>query len=116
MQVKQNVKKFEVYYVDLGKGTGSVQGGLRPCVIISNDIGNYHSSIIMVAPITSKIKHNLPTHVKVGVKDGLKTSSTILLEQITTVSKDQLQQYQCNLIHRADEIDKKIVISFGINQ
>ena len=114
--MKKDVKKFEVYYVDLGKGIGSVQAGLRPCVVVSNDTGNYYATIVMVAPITSKQKHKLPTHVEVGVKDGLKTSSTILLEQIMTISKDQLQQYQCNLIHRADEIDKKIDISFGINK
>ena len=85
----------EIYYTDFGDGMGSEQKGYRPAVIISNDIGNRHSTTVIVAAITSlrPNKPKLPTHVYVGAETGLDNPSIILLEQIRTISRDRLDDY-----------------------
>ena len=89
----KKVKRGEVYYADLRPIVGSEQGGVRPVLIIQNDVGNRYSPTTIVAAITSvpKKKH-LPTHIKLGAK-GLKENSTVLLEQLRTVDKSRLQEY-----------------------
>lgn len=80
-----------IYLVDLGlNNMDSEQEGIRPCLIISNDMGNKHSSIITIAPLTSKRKHRLPVHVDLTVQDGMKHNSIICLEQTRVVSKRRL--------------------------
>lgn len=87
----KNIKCGDVYFANLC-GQGSLQTGLRPVVIVSNDIGNYYSGIVTVMPLTSKNKKNLPTHMKITPNDtnGLRNESTILGEQITTINQNQL--------------------------
>ena len=80
-------KRGEIYLVDLGEGMDCEQRNLRPCVILSNDLGNKMSSILTIAPITTKGKHLPKIHVPVGNESGLKMSSYILTEHIRTISK-----------------------------
>ena len=83
------VKRGDLYYVDLGDGIGSEQCGLRPAVIVQNDKGNRFSTTVIVAPLTSKAKKLMPTHVTLENNEDLPKTSTVLLEQIRIVeSKD----------------------------
>ena len=87
----KNIKCGDVYFANLS-GQGSLQTGLRPVVVVSNDIGNYYSGIVTVMPLTSKHKKDLPTHMKIKPNDinGLRSESIILGEQITTINQNQL--------------------------
>ena len=83
------MKRGEVYYADLSPVIGSEQGGLRPVLIIQNDIGNRHSPTTIVAAITSKKeKSEMPTHVMIKV-DGLNKKSLVLLEQLRTIDRSR---------------------------
>ncbi|MGV2887915.1 type II toxin-antitoxin system PemK/MazF family toxin [Paenibacillus sp. O199] len=84
---------MEVWNVDLGKGEDHVQGGVRPCLVVSNDIGNRYSPVVIIAPLTSsKIKKPMPTHVYVDAEScGMYSDSTILFEQILTIPKKKLE-------------------------
>lgn len=75
---------------DLGNKGGSIQGGIRPVVIISNPLNNKFAPTVNVLPITSKTKNNIPVHVNIGVESGLPTESTILTEQMMVINKSQL--------------------------
>jgi mRNA interferase MazF len=90
-------KKGDVVYVDLGEGKSSEQGGIRPCIIVQNDIGNKYSPTTIVAPISSQIKYNRngnlqPTHFVIEnyQEAGLKSRSMILFEQLRVVSKERI--------------------------
>ena len=84
------IKRGEIYYADLSPAVGSEQDGLRPVIVLQNDMGNKHSPTTIVAAITSReSKAHLPTHVKISA-DGLKASSIVLLEQIRTIDKSRL--------------------------
>lgn len=90
-KITQEIKRLDMWNVHLGSNRGSVQSGERPCVVISNNIGNKYSPVVIVAPVTSRVKKEMPTHVKVcGSDAGLYSDSIVLLEQIMTISKDQL--------------------------
>lgn len=108
------MKRGDIYYADLGQIYGSEQGGLRPVVIIQNNIGNKFSGTVIVAPITSRIKVSLPTHVFVNTTKI--RNSIVLLEQIRTIDKGRLQNYIC---HAYDEImekvDEALKVSLGLN-
>ena len=112
----KEIKRGEIYAVDFGTGFGSEQGGTRPSLILQNDIGNRHSPTTIVAAITGrKTKAVLPTHVKIMAK-GLKTESTVLLEQIKTIDKERLGEY----IGRLDSktlaaVDRAIVAFAAMN-
>lgn len=89
-----NIKRGEIYYADLRPAVGSEQGGIRPVLIVQNDVGNLYSPTVICVSITSKMsKANLPTHVDVhsSEENGLKVDSTILLEQIRTIDKIRLK-------------------------
>lgn len=84
-------QRGSIYMVDLGfSNMDSEQNGIRPCLIISNDIGNEKSSIITVVPLTTKNKRPMPTHVRITTNDGLRQNSLVCLEQVRTVSKRRL--------------------------
>lgn len=108
------IKRGDIFYADLNPYIGSEQGGVRPILIIQNDIGNKYSSTIIVAIITSQAKTKLPTHVKIKGY-GLNKDSIICLEQIRTIDKCRLREYRGRL---DDELMKKVEdaidISFGI--
>lgn len=86
------VKRGEIYYADLSPVIGSEQGGIRPVVIIQNDKGNKYSPTTIVAPITSRKKTRIPTHVLID-NPCLKYTSLILLEQIRIIDKTRLREY-----------------------
>jgi mRNA interferase MazF len=86
------VKKGEIYYADLSLNIGSEQGGVRPVIIIQNDIGNFYSPTTIVAPITSRFKKNMmPTHIRIK-SDCLPKKSIVMLEQIRTIDKSRLTE------------------------
>jgi len=88
------VKRGELYYADLSPVVGSEQGGVRPVLVVQNDVGNKHSPTVIAAAVTSKIdKARLPTHIELGAAQfGLTKDSVILLEQIRTIDKRRLKE------------------------
>ena len=93
------VKRGDIFYADLSPVIGSEQGGIRPVIIIQNDIGNKYSPTVIVAAITSQInKAKLPTHVEISSEEyGLNRDSVVLLEQIRTLDKRRLKDKVCHL-------------------
>ena len=111
----REIKRNEIYYADLSPVKGSEQGGVRPVLILQNDMGNKHSPTTIVAAITSRqTKAKLPTHVDIQMA-GLTKDSVILLEQIRTIDKTRLTEY-VGLVDKQTmgKVDRAIVISFGI--
>lgn len=88
------VKRGDIFYADLSPTVGSEQGGIRPVIIIQNDLGNKYSPTVIIAAITSKIiKAKLPTHVEISAEAyGLNKDSVVLLEQIRTIDKKRLRE------------------------
>ena len=114
MEVK-NIKRGDIYYADLEPVIGSEQGGVRPVVIVQNDVGNKYSPTVIIAPITSQqAKASLPTHVSI-TSGKLPKDSMALLEQIRTVDKSRLLEYIGELNeHQLQKIDKAMGISLGL--
>lgn len=112
------VKRGEVYYADLSPVVGSEQGGMRPVLVIQNDIGNKYSPTIIVAAITSKLsKAKLPTHISLDSNAGLPKDSVVLLEQIRTLDKRRLKEKVCDLSQiKMAEINQAILVSLGFYQ
>ena len=113
---KPNITRGSIFFADLSPVVGSEQGGLRPVLIIQNDIGNKHSPTIIAAAITSQInKAKLPTHIEIkGEKFGLNKDSVILLEQIRTLDKRRLKEKIGELDAKTMEsVNKAILISLG---
>ena len=113
---KKQIKRGDIYFINLGQGYGSEQGGRRPCVVIQNNTGNKFSPTVIVAIITSKMsKRKLPTHVNIDTSCGLKVESCILLEQIQVIDKKRLNNRVGSL---SDEdikrVDKALKISLGL--
>ena len=87
------VKRGDIFYADLSPVVGSEQGGVRPVLVVQNDIGNKYSPTVIIAAITSQMnKVKLPTHVEVSAKFGLPKNSVVLLEQIRTIDKKRLRE------------------------
>ncbi len=111
------VKRGDIYYADLSPVVGSEQGGVRPVLIIQNDVGNRFSPTVIAAAITSqKSKANLPTHIMLQAeKTGLTRDSIVLLEQIRTLDKHRLKERMGRLDHNAmNRVDQALSISFGL--
>ncbi|AGB40302.1 growth inhibitor [Halobacteroides halobius DSM 5150] len=111
------VKRGDVYYADLNPVVGSEQGGIRPVLVIQNDIGNKYSPTVIIAAITSKIeKAKLPTHVEIdGSKCDLKCDSVVLLEQIRTIDKRRLKRRVTRLnSEMVARVDEALQISLGL--
>lgn len=112
------VKRGDIYYADLSPVIGSEQGGVRPVLIVQNDIGNKYSPTIIAAAITSQInKAKMPTHIEIAAADyGLSRDSVILLEQIRTIDKKRLRE---KIGHLDDDlmvsVNEAINISFGLS-
>lgn len=112
------VKRGEVYYADLSPVIGSEQGGIRPVLIVQNDMGNKYSPTVIISAITSQItKAKLPTHVEVSANTwGFEKDSVILLEQIRTLDKKRLREKITVLDNEImKKIDKALKISLGLN-
>ncbi len=113
------VKRGDIFYADLSPVIGSEQGGIRPVLIVQNDIGNKFSPTVIVAAITSQInKSKLPTHIEIGAKDfGLAKDSVILLEQVRTIDKKRLREKIGKLDDELMEnVNEALSISFGTSE
>ena len=113
------VKRGDIFYADLSPVVGSEQGGVRPVLIVQNDIGNRYSPTVIAAAITSQHdKTELPTHIKVNaVASGLAKDSIVLLEQVRTIDKRRLKEKMGTLDLRSmGEVDMALSVSFGLNQ
>lgn len=110
------VKRGDIFYADLSPVVGSEQAGVRPIVVIQNDVGNRYSPTIIGIAITSKEKIKMPTHLEIdGTKYGLEKDSVILAEQIRTLDKSRLKEKVGRLDKETLEKLKKVVeISFGL--
>ena len=111
------VKRGDIFYADLSPVIGSEQGGIRPVLIIQNDVGNKYSPTIICAAITSQInKAKLPTHIEIdSVKYTLVKDSVVLLEQVRTVDKKRLREKICHLDEPLmDRVDRALLVSFGL--
>ena len=104
------IRRGDVYYADLRPVVGSEQGGIRPVVIIQNDVGNRHSPTVICAAITSKMnKAKLPTHVELPCGESeMAKDSVILLEQLRTVDKQRLREKICHLDERMLRLNEAI--------
>ena len=112
------VKRGDMFYADLSPVVGSEQGGIRPVIIIQNDVGNMHSPTVIAAAITSqRSKTKLPTHIEINSKEnGLKADSIVLAEQIRTIDKSRLME---KIGHVDDDqlmnkINNALGVSFGL--
>ena len=111
------VKKGDIFFADLSPVIGSEQGGVRPVIVIQNDIGNKYSPTVIVAAITSQInKAKLPTHVEIRAGEhGLNKDSVILLEQLRTVDKRRLKERIGRMDADAmEKVNEALVVSLGI--
>lgn len=118
MDTNVNVNRGDIYYADLSPVVGSEQGGVRPVLIVQNNMGNRHSPTIIAAAITSQInKAKLPTHIELsGRTVGLSRDSVVLLEQIRTLDKRRLKEKMGrldeDLMH---QVDSALAVSFGLS-
>ncbi|MEG1311877.1 MAG: type II toxin-antitoxin system PemK/MazF family toxin [Romboutsia sp.] len=115
--ISLDIKRGDLYYGDLSPVVGSEQGGVRPVLIIQNDIGNKYSPTVIVAAITSQInKAKLPTHIEISANEyGLNKDSVILLEQIRTIDKKRLREKIGCLDHdMMVKVDNSLRISLGL--
>ena len=111
------VRRGEIYYADLSPVVGSEQGGVRPVLIVQNDVGNKYSPTVIAAAITSQInKAKMPTHIEVDASEyGLAKNSVILLEQIRTIDKKRLKEKIGSVDDELmEKVNEALVISFGL--
>ena len=115
--MSKSILRGDLYYADLNPVVGSEQGGIRPVVIIQNDVGNKHSPTVIIAAITSKaMKTTLPTHCSLSAHAGLDSDSIALLEQIRTIDKKRLKDYLGTLgMDDMTRINTALAISVGLN-
>lgn len=112
------IRKGDIYYADLTPVVGSEQGGVRPVLIIQNNMGNRFSPTVIAAAITSRQrKRALPTHIRLGDElQGLHDNSMVLLEQVRTIDRARLKEYIGRLnTNTMNEIDHAIAVSFGLD-
>ncbi len=112
------VKRGDIFYADLSPVIGSEQGGVRPVLIVQNDVGNRYSPTVICAAVTSRMnKAKMPTHIEVdSVRYSLAKDSVILLEQVRTIDKRRLRE---KIGHLDDEmmnrVDNALLISLGLH-
>lgn len=111
------VKRGEIYYADLSPVVGSEQGGMRPVLIVQNDVGNRYSPTVIAAAITSQMeKSKLPTHIELHSRQcGLSKDSIVLLEQIRTIDKKRLRERMGRIDEDSmGQVNQALSISFGL--
>ncbi len=112
------VRRGDIYYADLSPVVGSEQGGVRPVLIVQNDVGNRHSPTVIAAAITSRLgKTKLPTHIDIAAaRVGLQKDSVVLLEQVRTLDKQRLGEKMGHLDEETmNAVDDAIEISLGLH-
>ena len=113
------IKRGELYYADLSPVIGSEQGGVRPVLVVQNDVGNKYSPTVIAAAITSQInKAKLPTHIELSAIDyGLSKDSVVLLEQIRTLDKKRLKERIGELpLSTMERVNTALLISLGFTE
>ena len=113
------VRRGDIFYADLNPVVGSEQGGIRPVLVVQNDVGNKYSPTVIIAAITSQIdKAKLPTHVELKSTDyGLEKDSVILLEQLRTIDKRRLKEKIAILDQDImEKVDEALKISLGLTE
>lgn len=113
----QEIMRGDIFYADLDPVIGSEQGGVRPVLVVQNDVGNLHSPTVIIAAITTKLtKHRLPTHVFLAAADsGIAKNSMILLEQVRTIDKHRLRQRVTHLNPTIiKRVDHALRVSFHV--
>ena len=117
--VTENIRRGDIFYADLSPVVGSEQGGIRPVLVLQNDIGNKYSPTVIVCAITSKLsKAKLPTHIELECSIyNLAKDSVCLLEQIRTLDKRRLQEKLSNVNElKMKEVERAILVSLGFFQ
>ena len=112
-----NIRRGDIFYADLRPVVGSEQGGIRPVLIIQNDVGNKHSPTVICAAITSKMnKAKLPTHIEIDASTyDIVRDSVILLEQLRTIDKQRLKDKVCQLDQDIlSQVDRALQISLEL--
>ena len=112
------IRRGDIYYADLRPVIGSEQGGVRPVLVIQNDIGNKHSPTVICAAITSKMnKAKLPTHVELNTRRcAMVRDSVILLEQLRTIDKQRLKEKICHIDGaHLQEVDRALKVSLELD-
>ena len=113
---KRIIRRGDIFYADLSPVVGCEQGGIRPVLVIQNDIGNRYSPTVIVVAITSKSKKELPTHVELGCMEALQKNSVVLLEQIRTIDRIRLLEYIGSVSRlRMLLIDQALLLSIGLS-
>ncbi|HCA28800.1 MAG TPA: PemK family transcriptional regulator [Ruminococcaceae bacterium] len=114
---KKNIRRGDIFYADLSPVVGSEQGGIRPVLILQNNVGNRHSPTVIVCAITGKTeKNNIPTHVCIGTAGGCSKESFALLEQIRTIDRIRLREKVGTLSgHEMKQINQALSISVGLD-
>ena len=113
------VHRGDIYYADLSPVVGSEQGGIRPVLIVQNDVGNRFSPTVIAAAITSqKGKTDLPTHIRLhAVGSGLAKDSIVLLEQIRTIDKHRLCEFIGRVTdHEMEQVEGALLVSMGMDE
>jgi mRNA interferase MazF len=114
---KVNIRRGDIYYADLSPVVGSEQGGVRPVLIVQNDVGNRFSPTVIAAAITSqRSKADLPTHIMLNSHNtGLSKDSVVLLEQVRTIDKHRLKERMGRLDNMSmSQVNQALSISFGL--
>ena len=114
---ERTIHRGEIYYADLNPVVGSEQGGIRPVLILQNEVGNWFSPTVIVAAVTAKGgKAHLPTHVPVGTNSGLRRPSLVLAEQVRTIDKSLLLGRVGILTpEEQKQVDRALLISFALS-
>ena len=114
--MRKAIRRGDLFYADLNPVVGSEQGGIRPVLVIQNDVGNHFSPTVVAAAITSrKAKNSLPTHILLENVPGLAPTSLLLLEQLRTIDRQRLRGYIGRISkEKMLEIDAALAISIGI--
>jgi mRNA interferase MazF len=115
--ILDTIKRGDIYYADLSPVVGSEQGGVRPVLIVQNNVGNRYSPTVIAAAITSQVnKAKMPTHIELGARSfGLTRDSIVLMEQIRTLDKKRLREKMGTLDETAmRSVDEALAVSFGL--
>ena len=116
--MNKEIRRGDLYYAELDPTVGSEQAGTRPVLVVSNDVGNQYSPVIVIVPITSRRmgRKRLPTHVEVKMPELLKNESTALTEQIRTIDKLRLKEYIGSLPDcLMREVDQALAVCISLN-
>ena len=110
------IKRGDIFYADLNPVVGSEQGGIRPVLIVQNNVGNKHSPTVIVVPISTAKEHHLPTHIHIRGSKALPKDSVILAEQIRTIDRYRLKSYVGSVdFELMEKVEKAMKISIGVD-